>query len=578
MSRRAARPLKPRAPQAAARRAAAKHGQRLAPDPRTTRWALIAITLIAAFLRLWRPGESPPGLNQDEALGGWISWCLLKTGRDMSGQPWPIFYSHGIGDFPSTLFFYVTLPFQALGGLNVWTTRLPAMVSGILCVPLIGYVGARMFGPLTGLVAAAMLAFNPWHLFLSRFGVGAGLCPLFALLALMLMLKARLPLADAAEEPPRPWWAALAGLAAGVACYGFQPLRIYFPLFFAALMVANPIAWKSLAASRAGRAALILLALGFAVPFGPLAVRHLVDPAIAHRWQMTRLWESGTPLPKIALLVLQRYAVHFRPRFLFEHGDYYEITNPLERGAFEWYVLPCMLAGAALLAARLRSHASARALLALLVIYPAGDLISRYQGVHALRSATGIPALVLLAAFGATGAWGRLRSRARAWAAAWAIALTLGAAVCVGDNLTRYFGAMNRRPEVYHGYHADLLEATRWLKPRLDHYDAVFCTTIGMNEPFAVTLVGLGYDPRRWFAEPRDWTTMAGWEVCLRYGKLRFMYDKRWIPDYQRLAADGRPERALFIVRPGELRLANPVYTVRGPDGREVLWLCEERI
>jgi 4-amino-4-deoxy-L-arabinose transferase-like glycosyltransferase len=578
VSRRAALPAKAAARRTAARTAAVGGAPDFALDPRAARLALLAITLIAALLRLARPGLSPPGLNQDEALGGWISWCLLKTGHDMNGQPWPIFYSHGIGDFPSTLFFYVTLPFQALGGLSVWTTRLPAMVSGILCVPLIGFVGSRMFGPLTGLVAAAMLAFNPWHLFLSRFGVGAIEGPLFALLAVALLLVARLPLSDAAEPPPRPAWAALAGLSAGIACYGFQPLRLYFPWLFAALVLANPAAWRRVAASRAGRAALIALALGFAVPFAPLAIRHLVDPAIAHRWEMTRLWEPGTSLPKIVLLVLQRYVQHFRPRFLFEHGDYYAITNPLGRGAFEWYVLPCMLAGAALLIARLRSHASARALLALLAVYPAGDLISRYQGVHALRSAPGVAALVLLAAFGATGVAQMLRRRGRAWAATWTLALLLAGVVTVSGNLVRYFGAMNREPEIYHGYHADLLEATRWLKPRLANYDAVFCTTIGMNEPFAVTLVGLDYDPRRWFAEPRDWTTLAGWDVCLRYGKMRFMYEKRWVPDYQRLAADGRPERALFIVRPGELRLTNPVYVVRRPDGREVLWLCEERI
>jgi hypothetical protein len=423
-----------------------------------------------------------------------------------------------------------------------------------------------------------MLALNPWHLFLSRFGVEASQCPFYALFAVALMLKARLPLRDGKEEVPRPLWAGVSGLVAGISCYGFQPMRLYFPAFFALLLAANTGPWLRLRKSRDGRIALILLLTGFGATFGPLAWQHIVHPDIAHRWEMTRLWEPGTSLPKIVLLVLQRYVQHFRPRFLFEHGDYYAITNPLGRGAFEWYVLPCMLAGAALLFARLRSHASARALLALLAVYPAGDLISRYQGVHALRSAPGVAALVLLAAFGATGVARMLRRRGRAWAATWTLALLLAGVVTVSGNLVRYFGAMNREPEIYHGYHADLLEATRWLKPRLANYDAVFCTTIGMNEPFAVTLVGLDYDPRRWFAEPRDWTTLAGWDVCLRYGKMRFMYEKRWVPDYQRLAADGRPERALFIVRPGELRLTNPVYVVRRPDGREVLWLCEERI
>ncbi|HTM57360.1 MAG TPA: glycosyltransferase family 39 protein [Candidatus Udaeobacter sp.] len=545
------------------------------PDPRTARIAILAITLVAAFLRLYRFGHSPPGLNQDEALSGWISWCLLKTGRDMNGQAWPIFYSHGVGDFPSTLYFYALMPFQAIGGLNLWTTRLPAVLNGVLCIPLIAYVGTRMFGRWVGLTAAALLALNPWHLFLSRFGVGASQCPLFALLAVALLLKARLPLTDTRGESPRPIWAALAGISAGVACYGFHPMRLYFPLMFVALVAANPAAWWNLRKSRPGVAALALLALGFAATFGPLALRHLVDPVIARRWEMTRLWPPGTPLPKIIALVAARYAAHFNLDFLFRRGSLDAAVNPLGRGAFEWYVLPCLVAGLGFLVAAFRNSGAARALLVLLALYPAGDVISQYEGVHALRSAPGIGALVLVAAFGAVRMWSWLRSRARVLAAVWVAGLAIGAAFCDASNFSRFFGEMDDNPWTYHFYLTDLVDATHWLKPRLPQYDAVFCTSIGMLEPFAVTLVELGWEPRRWFREPRDFRTVGGWEVCLRYGKMRFMYQKLWVPDYQRLVADGRREHALFMVRPGELGLKNPVYVVRRPDGREVLWLCE---
>src|SRR6185369_738918 len=195
-------------------------------------WALLAvITLAGAFLRLWNLRHAPPGIEQDEALGAWMSWCLLHTGRDMSGQPWPIFYAHGIGDSPPTLSFYLTIPFQWLGGLSPVTTRLPGAVAGTLCVPLLAWVADRVNGQRTALVAAALLAFSPWHLFVSRFGVGASECPLEALLPLALLVAAGL----LAEEPVRPVLAGLAGLAAGVSCYGFQVMRIYFPVLFALL-------------------------------------------------------------------------------------------------------------------------------------------------------------------------------------------------------------------------------------------------------------------------------------------------------------------------------------------------------
>ena len=545
------------------------------PSARASRLWLVAIVLAAAALRLYRLDLSPPGLNQDEAISAWISWCLFKTGRDMTGQAWPIFYGHGIGDYPATLYFYTLIPFQALGGLNVWTTRLAAAVSGIVCVPLLYWVGARMFGRLAGLLAAAMLAVNAWHLFLSRFGVGAHQCALFALLVLALLLRARLPLADGPEEPPRPAWAALAGLTAGIACYGFQPLRLYFPFLFLLLVASDPAAWWALRRSRVGIASVLGLALGFAVTAGPLALRHLTDPVIGHRWEMTRLWEPGTPLPRIIALVLGRYAAHFHPDFLFARGDLFEIVKPIGQGEFAWYLLPCMLAGLAIAGTQARASRAARVLLALLAAYPAGDVISRYVSVHALRSAPGIPALVMLGALGAAGAWQWLRARSRPLAVAAAFTLALAAVVLDGRFLFRYFGEYNRRIEIYHGYQADLVEATRWLEPRLRDADQVFFTTIGMNEPWAITLVTLAHEPRRWFAEPRDMRVVGEWEVCVRYGRMHFMYRGLWEPDYKRLDADGVPQHAWFVVRPGELDLENPVYVVRRPDGSDALWICE---
>lgn len=155
------------------------------------------------------------------------------------------------------------------------------------------------------------------------------------------------------------------------------------------------------------------------------------------------------------------------------------------------------------------------------------------------------------------------------------MALALAAVVIDGRFLSRYFGENNRRIEIYHGDQADLVEATKWLGPRLRDADQVFFTTIGMNEPWAITLVTLAHEPRRWFSEPRDMRVVGEWEVCVRYGRMHFMYRGLWEPDCERLDADGMPQHAWFVVRPGELDLENPVYVVRRPDGRDALWICE---
>jgi 4-amino-4-deoxy-L-arabinose transferase-like glycosyltransferase len=549
------------------------------PDPEhSDRFALWGITALAAVLRIADLTHAPPGLNQDEAIGSWISWCLLKTGHDMTGQSWPIFYSHGIGDYPSMLFLYLAMPFQVLGGLNVWTARLPSAVSGVLCVPLVAYVGARLFGRRVALVAATLLALNPWHLFLSRFGVGASHCSMFALLTIALLLAAELPLADDRRQAPRPLFALLAGLAGGLACYGYPPLRIYFPILFVLLAIVQ---WRSRAAtlaSGAGRLAVAAFVLGFAALFVPLAYVHAVDPAIAHRWEMTRLWDPGASPLQIAGLVTARYLSHFSPSFLFLHGDQFIAVNPLRAGAFPWVVLPFMVAGAWGVLSRWRSSAAVRTLAAIALAYPAGDLVSRYASVHSQRSAPGVGALVLLAAFGALALWNALGARAGRWRVAAAAAVALIALAAHARFLTRYFRDFDRDPAIYLAYDVDLGEAARWLKPRFSQYDAVFWTTRGTNQPFATTLVGLGYDPRRWFAEPRDIRPLGEWEVTARYGKTWFMYDNAWRDEIERLAAEGRHARVLFIVRPGELDLPAPLETIRRPDGAPMLVLCERTL
>src|SRR5205823_11072183 len=127
-----------------------------------------------------------------------------------------------------------------------------------------------------------------------------------------------------------------------------------------------------------GRTAILAFVLGFGVTFGPLAWRHLVDPQIGHRWEMTRLWPRGTPLPRIVGMVLGRWAEHFGPDFLFARGDRFVIVKPIGQGEFGWYMLPAMVAGLGFAFARFRSSGAARVLLALLIAYPAGDVISRY--------------------------------------------------------------------------------------------------------------------------------------------------------------------------------------------------------
>jgi len=544
------------------------------------RGVLVVIVVGAALLRLVGLGHAPPGLNQDEAANAWNAYCLLQTGKDQAGVPWPIFYTRCLGENRSTLFIYILLPFQALAGLSVWTTRLPSALGGVITVALTYVVGARMFGRTPGLVAAALLTLNPWHLQQSRWGHEAALCPLLVVLPLALMLRADLPFDDGPNRRPSAAWAVLGGAIAGIGCYGYPAVRLFLPIFFALAVLVNGRRWWEHLKTPRGRMAIGTLAIGIAVTFGPLAFKHLTDPEIGKRGRTTQLWEDQDPLGTKITKVLARYPGHFGPDFLFINGDRYEIQSPPGFGQFHWYMAPLMILGLITTVWRLRSSGAARILLVWLVTYPVGDLLGThfYGSMHALRSLPGLCGLILLGAVGAVeaGAWLWKRSRP--------VALVSGAIAAVVVMVLNirflhyFFGAYNDRPTIYHGYHVDLLQACDWLRPRLDPIDAVFCTTAGMNMPYVVSLVRLGYDPRQWCQDVREIHTIGPWDVYTRYGKVSFMYGQYWLPALNALTQNGRPDRAIFIVRPGQLKLPNPVHRITGPEGTVPLWVFEQTL
>ncbi len=140
----------------------------------------------------------------------------------------------------------------------------------------------------------------------------------------------------------------------------------------------------------------------------------------------------------------------------------------------------------------------------------------------------------------------------------------------------RYFyGDYNRDPLICNLFQVDLLEACDWVSGRYDNYGAIYVTAEGMNMPYIITLVALNYDPHDWFREPKVFFTHEEWDYYARYGKMVFMYPGMSVPDMSELKQRSSGGHILFIVRPGELGLTDPVYRISDPTGKECLWLCQ---
>jgi hypothetical protein len=140
--------------------------------------ALAGVLLLGALLRVW--GLTSVGLNSDEAV--YSGQAAALAGSAEYQQFFAIFRAH-----PLLVQFLVALLFQA--GVNDVAGRLLSVGFGVATIGLTYALGARLFSPRAGLVAAALLAVMPYHVGVSRQILLDG--PMTAFFVLTIYLLAR---------------------------------------------------------------------------------------------------------------------------------------------------------------------------------------------------------------------------------------------------------------------------------------------------------------------------------------------------------------------------------------------------
>ena len=139
--------------------AAGSHGfASIAAAIRTNRYLqlLLAITIFGAFLRLFQLGAASVWL--DEA-------STLTFARETVTQIWGSL-STGT-EFNPPLFYWMEHGMLAFGDSEAILRLIPAIL-GILTIPVFYLIGEEILDRNTGIVAAALLAFSPFHLFYSQ--------------------------------------------------------------------------------------------------------------------------------------------------------------------------------------------------------------------------------------------------------------------------------------------------------------------------------------------------------------------------------------------------------------------------
>jgi 4-amino-4-deoxy-L-arabinose transferase-like glycosyltransferase len=180
------------------------------------------ILLVGIFIRVYQYGTIPPGLNQDEANIGVDAYDLLHFGVDHNGVSFPV-HTISFGSGQNTAYLYMAMPFILIGGLSPFTVRLPMLLSGIMTLPLVFYVGRKTAGTTLGLISMFFIAISPWHIILSRWGLDCNILPFLFLIGYLFLLK----------SSSTNYWFVLAGLVFGFCVYAYGSAYVVVPIMFA---------------------------------------------------------------------------------------------------------------------------------------------------------------------------------------------------------------------------------------------------------------------------------------------------------------------------------------------------------
>jgi len=178
------------------------------------------ILFFAILLRSWNFGTLPDGLHQDEAMLAYNAWADIEYGMDMNGDHNPV-YSVAWGSGQNAGYNYVIRPFIKMFGLNIVSIRLPMLMLGIISLFFFYLLLKHFFGTGVALLGFFILAFNPWHIMISRWALECNLAPLLFLPAVYFT----------AISPKKPAFFILGMFLLGLSSYGYVTVLMLFVIF-----------------------------------------------------------------------------------------------------------------------------------------------------------------------------------------------------------------------------------------------------------------------------------------------------------------------------------------------------------
>lgn len=148
----------------------------------------LLILLLAFILRIFKLGDIPIGVTNDEASYIYSAYSIWRTGHDITGVFLPL--SFNLDNSFSPVPVYLLSPLVGLFGISAFTGRLLFSLAGIGSVVLIYFITKYLFrNPSIALASMFVLAVSPWHIHFSRAAYEGGLSLFFILLGTYLFMR-----------------------------------------------------------------------------------------------------------------------------------------------------------------------------------------------------------------------------------------------------------------------------------------------------------------------------------------------------------------------------------------------------
>jgi 4-amino-4-deoxy-L-arabinose transferase-like glycosyltransferase len=572
--------------------------------------------LIGAFLRLYQLGQIPPSPDWDEVSLGYNAYSILKTGMDEYGTKFPLVL-RSYDDYKPPFYMYVTIPFVAFLGLDVWVVRLPSALFGISAIlgtyllvyqiflikeksnnnfdtvhtkkllnkkinqseKYLSHTNSSFFGIDLGfdihnpafaqkiaLLSALLLAISPWHINFSRIAFEANVGVALNIWGIYFFLSGW----------RKPIQYIYSTILLGLALYTYHSERVFVPLIVVYLLIME---WKNLIKHKVIVISSILIAGIFLVPLLFL----LLNPANLTRFSGTSVFADQTEVLKksvrkldedarngnpwgvlfdnrrivYGMKIAEGYLMHYSPKWFFLTSDQERHHAP-SMGNLYVFEAPLIILGFLWL---LRQRHWSRGFL-LFWFFIAPIPASPTTGVpHSIRSLVFLPTFQIFSALGILIFIEWINKKSKVNKKIFYIFSFVIVSFSIIQYLDLYFHHLNN--EFSFAWQYGYKQAVQYAEANKSKYSKVVVST-SLEQPYMFFLFYTKYDPKQYLKE--GGTTSGGFE---EYRNRFGIYEFKTF-DWDHEIHNGS---ILYIGTPMDIK-TDPIKRIKYLEGNDAIWIA----